>query len=316
MYKSIQYLRGVAAVAVVIKHAAHPGGRIDDLLAGGVDLFFIISGFVMVVSTQGSRMRSGEFLLKRAARIFPIWWLALGTAVILQLADGSFIDQILSFALIPTSLSFGVGHVSWGVGWTLVFEMLFYLIFATGLAIRSEWFAVGVIFSLAAFGHIFGHSYTLPIVRDLTSSIMLEFVFGMLIARFAPPLAIAPALIAILLAALLLLLPSWPLTPRSLCLGAPIGLLVFAVVGLERKYGTPNIGFLQFFGDASYSIYLFHYMAIFLLWHVVGENAYWPITAAAGIAFGSAIYISAERPIQTIVRNARHALSLRARNIQ
>ena len=305
MYKSIQYLRGIAAIAVVIKHAAHPGGRIEGVLDGGVDLFFIISGFVMVVSTQGRDMGAPEFLTKRAARIFPIWWLALAAAILLRLGDGRTLsDWMLSAALIPTSVAYGLGHVSWGVGWTLVFEMLFYLIFAAGLALRSKWFSIAVIMALAAYGHMFGH-HGIPIAHDLTSALLLEFVVGMLIAKYAPPLSVVPAAIAGALGIALLVLPLWPLEPRAICLGGPIGLVVFSIVGLERKYGMLKIDLLQFFGDASYSIYLFHYMAIGLLWHIVKPDSHWPITAMVGIALGAAVYVLAEAPLQSLIKTFR-----------
>uniref|UniRef100_Q07SL8 Acyltransferase 3 n=1 Tax=Rhodopseudomonas palustris (strain BisA53) TaxID=316055 RepID=Q07SL8_RHOP5 len=293
-YRSIQYMRGIAATAVVIKHASHPGGRIEWLLDGGVDLFFIISGFVMFVSTQGRNVGPGEFLFRRGARIFPMWWLALITAAVLGMGDGSWVDWLLSALLIPSSVSYGAGHVSWGVGWTLVFEMIFYLIFAIGLAIRSKWFAIGAILFLVGIGQVFGHSDAIPIARNLTNSLLLEFMLGMLVAMFVPPISVLVG--SLLVGFAIATLMTIPMSSRVLCLGLPIATLVIAFVGIERASPIPLVRPLQLLGDSSYSIYLFHYMAIGILWLVVVPDSYWPLTALSGVMLGLFVYQFAEKP--------------------
>ncbi|KCZ87323.1 acyltransferase family protein [Hyphomonas johnsonii] len=167
--QSIQVLRGLAAFLVVIYHirsleglgiAAH-GGTELPFVGGlftngyaGVDLFFVISGFIMVYVTQGLQpgaRASVDFLFARATRIYPVWWFFAGIMTAYMIvahglnaeAGGwaaisrtePLIPYLLkSFALVPQP-----EMPILGVGWTLVHEMYFYLVFSLILLAPRRW---------------------------------------------------------------------------------------------------------------------------------------------------------------------------------
>ncbi|MGB6230274.1 MAG: acyltransferase, partial [Litorimonas sp.] len=156
---TVQALRGVAALLVVLFHAASiwREGTGGAGLAGpwdggwaGVDLFFVISGFVMVWVTAdraGGARPAGRFLFDRATRIYPLWWVfcsLMGLYFLLTygqpaspatLADGSPLSVFAcSLALWPLG-----DQPVLGVGWTLTFEIAFYALFAVLMLLRSRW---------------------------------------------------------------------------------------------------------------------------------------------------------------------------------
>lgn len=157
--QSIQALRGLAALLVVFYHvrsleglsiagnglteSTWIGGAFTNGYAG-VDLFFVISGFIMVFVTQGAQTgpkAAGDFLFARATRIYPVWWVFAGIMTIYMAmahgvpsgADGwQTVSRseppvpylVKSFLLLPQA-EFPV----LGVGWTLVHEIYFYTVF-------------------------------------------------------------------------------------------------------------------------------------------------------------------------------------------
>src|ERR1051325_7145567 len=150
---SVQYLRGIAAVAVVYFHTklimagfSWPLGR--PFGAGGVDLFFVISGFIMMVTTSAKSQSPWGFFLKRIIRVVPLYWGATLAAVALfLLVPAAFQKQTMSLSHVLLSLLFIPHHVGgeigaapfFKIGWTLNFEMFFYLVFGLTLLLRSAW---------------------------------------------------------------------------------------------------------------------------------------------------------------------------------
>ena len=141
---NIQALRGLAALMVVITHlptmeTKHAGDALlsQSVMLGisGVDLFFVISGFIMVYVTwqsQNSLRNAGEFLFARATRIYPIYWIvALALLAVGLVKPGLFsfdpeqTSIVKSLALWPQD-----GFPMLKVAWTLIHEMYFYLVFA------------------------------------------------------------------------------------------------------------------------------------------------------------------------------------------
>ena len=291
---AIQYLRGVAAVAIVFKHAAHPGGALQVLLDAGVDLFFVISGFVMVASTHGRPVTPGMFIWKRCRRVLPMWWLTLCLVALLGLGSSGIVAWLLSVPLIPHRILSGVGAVYWGVGWTLAFEAVFYAYFAIGLAARRPQIALAAIVAMVAMATVVGRPAN-PVLNEVMHPLLLEFVMGSLIAYYIltgrkPPLALAP------LGVMLLAIGATfghNNDLRPLTLGLPCALVVTGLAATK----LPEAKSLKLAGDASYSIYLLHYVPILLAWQFVPENSWWPLTAAAGIGLGILAYRYAEKPL-------------------
>ena len=177
---SVQVLRGVAASGVVVFHATGAGFA---TVAAGVDLFFVISGFIM--ATIGPGKQPLRFLGDRVIRIFPLWLVAV--APWLLVLHPTLPKLLVSLTLWPI---YG-GQFYWpvlGVGWTLSFECLFYAAFAlaryTRAAVPLALFALFLVTGVLGGGGTFGY---------LGSPISIEFLLGILIAKLPRmPRAAAP----------------------------------------------------------------------------------------------------------------------------
>lgn len=310
----IQYLRALAALAVVIFHAAERTGHAFAIGAAGVDVFFVISGFIMWVIAERRPIAPGRFLLDRVRRIVPVYWLATGVMVAGALA-GLFPNLVLTGEHVTASLLFlpvrspSSGEL-WPVlvqGWTLNYEMFFYLAFAVCLALPSR-------LRLAVMAAVFGLLVTLgiivksdaPLFLMYTRPIILEFIAGMLIARLwlnghVPRRSLALALIGLGLAGFatigILRLPfdEWTCGPLA-CM------LVYGMVALEKHGGIAGLPLPVMLGDASYSIYLWHTFAISVAAKAAVLLGLSPAIAfvlcvCAGTALGIAGYHLIEQPL-------------------
>ena len=258
MIRNIQALRAFAALNVVVFHALELAGRsglqprtfafLEGWGRNGVDVFFVISGFIMVYIQERRPRAPLAFLLRRAERIAPLYW-----SVTLPLV----IALPFSWRHGLTSLLFLSGAAGYDFpvivpGWSLEYEMLFYLVFGLSL------FAPGRAASLAA-------ALTAVVVLVLAGwarPVALEFAFGMAAGRaFVAGLGRTRARLWLALGAfgLLASLPfDPPLELRWLVWGVPSFFLVLGAA-FENEVRSPLLGFL---GDASYSIYLVHLLVV------------------------------------------------------
>jgi peptidoglycan/LPS O-acetylase OafA/YrhL len=295
-FRGIQILRGLAACMVVVHHATQMWSQSVTRITGlpvwwtgaaGVDIFFVISGFVMAVSTIGREHKTHparSFLERRIIRIFPLYWIV--SAVLLlkvaalewhpQLAGSSphvhvtFSYLLASFLLIPYRDSLGNILPLLIAGWTLSYEMFFYLLFSIALALRVRvaYFLTPVMLAFVLAGMFRGAHW--PAILVLTDPILLEFLVGLLLGHFVIQgfrihWAIS-ALLAIVAVILLLILPQ-TVAPsmRLLQWGVPATLLVLSFVMLEERVGTAWPRWALLLGDASYSLYLSHLLVLFVL---------------------------------------------------
>jgi len=276
--ESLQYLRAIAAANVVLCHLSatltgRQGARL--LFDGGrygVDLFFVISGFVMLYTTAGRSTLPGQFFLKRCVRIVPIYFI-LTTVAFLSLhfwAKQSILhsvspgDYLRSILFIPyLTLTTQEIQPVLRQGWTLNYEMFFYLVFACILWLKEKhrvWACIGVFATLTAIG--IWVSPTGVLAKTYTDPIMLEFIFGVVIAYFLLVhtdrfLILVCALLAASVVALTLAL--WlGIYPRVLFAGIPAAAVVAGAIWLERRGWVPNWPLFLLVGDASYSLYLLH----------------------------------------------------------
>ncbi len=285
---NIQVLRGLAALAVVVFHARDELGgvgiatRLPSLIGGafGVDVFFVISGLVMVHASVRLFGRAGSalpFFAKRLARIVPLYWavtllfVALNSVVARgSLGHAAFAKFVaLSLAFVPylapaNDDSFPV----YPLGWTLDYEMFFYLCFALVLVLprRGAVAALAVGFAGLVTANLFialppGLSY-------LGASQILEFVAGLLIAEMSlsgwrlPHWAAGALVVSGLVAMISSIssMDSWWGVWRGLAWGLPAAAIVG---GMALAPETDNPGlvrrWLERLGDASYALYLVHY---------------------------------------------------------
>lgn len=275
-YDSIQILRAVAAMAVVLVHVFNAYwadyGVVDyDIFPigyAGVDMFFVISGFIICHAAQ-NETSAWRFMLKRMFRIIPLYYaLTLGLFCVaalvpslLKSASADFSHLIQSLLFIPYERPNGVIKPLLFLGWTLNYEMFFYVIFAIGfkLSRRPEIFTLCTVFILAIIGAITDTGFA-PF-DFLTDSVILNFAWGCLVYllhKHIPGLAgkmkwYWPVAIGFLL------IQNWyrlPLT-REFAFGLPSAFLLLTV--LHYRVITGPIGNLaKTVGDASYSLYLSH----------------------------------------------------------
>lgn len=303
----IQYLRAVAALMVAYFHTSSLipqfEGPLNRYLLGGlhlsngVDLFFVISGFIMVLT--GSNAAPRDFAVRRIIRIVPLYWTLTGALMLLALwkpeafrataASLEYLVKSLLFIPYPNPGQGGQLFPLLVPGWSLNLEMFFYAVFTAILFLprRRRIAAAGLTFVIAACGAALLRHSTFPYAREIRffgDLRMFEFLFGMLIAEWyskglpRPPAALPWAIAAGAFTVLFWGLPFLQLAPRSveqqfLENGLPAALIVLAAVALEPGLQRRPMRWLAYLGDASYSMYLGHLFclgAARLLWTRAG----------------------------------------------
>jgi peptidoglycan/LPS O-acetylase OafA/YrhL len=268
---AIQALRAIPASAAVLVHI----NAFHVLGTWGIDLFFAISGFIMCYVTARN---DPKFFLKRVIRIAPLYWIgtlavfaiALVMPALLNSSKANLAQLVKSLAFIPYEKSPGVTQPLLFLGWTLEYEVLFYVIFAVCLALNHRlrgWICSAVMVSIALVGYLVDFK-ALPL-HFWTSSIVIEFVPGIvayglwtLVRDWQPGRGARIGLTLAGISALVVMNESAPLVDkygqewRFLIGGLPslacFLLLTLAWTGLR----LPRLVTLT--GDASYSLYLFH----------------------------------------------------------
>lgn len=294
---SVQGLRAIAAGMVLLYHACFfansVGGyaiAISNAGAAGVDLFFILSGFIITYVTRNG---SGpvDFLARRLIRIAPLYWFyTLITTAILLLMPQAFANLKLDlgyflsswFFLLSTNNTGSVGTVL-GVGWTICYEFYFYLLFGLFLCLPKRFFHLGM-WSLLALGAAAQWVFTPPAFASVAiSALPLEFLAGCLLAkafirqwRLPSWLALAAIVVAvgcIILAGSKDLVTHQQSSLRVVYFGLPSVLLVAGVISLEMQGLLRVPAVLVAIGDASYSLYLSHQFVLVVVakvWLILG----------------------------------------------
>lgn len=329
---SVQYLRAAAVLLVV---AFHAGGHLGDFqpndsLLGygqfGVDLFFVISGFIMVATTAPNSSAC-TFAAKRLWRIVPLYWLiTLSYVVILLVApnimrsavfDSSHI--VKSFLFIPSYNPKSPGEI-WPLvvpGWSLNYEMYFYAIFTIALfasAQRRCWIAAGALLTFLGIGQAL--STKNPVIITYTNTLLLEFLIGVIIGaaflrkRASITRALSAFLFAIAAASIIctsLGISVW----RSVVCGSISGAILSLLLSFEQAGAVFSNATLILIGDASYSIYLTHPAVIGILRHIGNASHFTKVDAplklaalvvslACSILFGWIIFTQIEQRIMIL----------------
>jgi exopolysaccharide production protein ExoZ len=340
---ALQFLRALAAMAVVVVHVradilekVSPPGFLPaslDLGHAGVDLFFVISGFVMVYSSEslfGRPHASATFLLRRIARVVPLYWLMTSLMLAYVLArgfgpsDASPQLALASYFFIPYWRPSGPIDPLYGIGWTLNYEMFFYAVFASSLAARRGIAVTVVAAALAAFVATASATDLFPFqVAYFANPIILEFVFGMGIAMAYRAGVRLSAAVATLLVAAAIGEMAWAASdwggdlPRWIKFGVPAAAIVSALTLFkERLSFFPAVEKL---GDASYALYLCHPMLISMArvfsnkGYLVPAAAPWLYLAcyvALCVAASLAVHRFVEKPMTAALRRALAKLAL------
>jgi exopolysaccharide production protein ExoZ len=283
---SIQALRAVAALGVLVLHIV---GEISDRLGmletsldvrmggAGVDLFFVISGFIIVYASEplfGTTEGPQLFFLRRLIRIVPLYWTMTAAYLVFFLA--AYIDLaaanislgtiIASFVFLPYPRPDETMSPLHMLGWTLNYEMFFYAIFASAVILPCQRavVSIAILFALiVALGHLFG-----PLPQPLaywSDPIILEFCFGMMLALAylngvrLPLAASYGLLVGAIVAFAATAFRGIDLPWRTVEWGLPAAALLGGFV-LSREAGTRGVfgRLFLFLGNASYSLYLLH----------------------------------------------------------
>lgn len=295
----IQALRGIAALWVVLYHGSRfispYGTGLGDLLFGpagsmGVVLFFILSGFIMVHTTrnlQGGLWDALDFLIKRFARIWPVYAVVTLCYALVRLGGWGIFDNRVVLGHIAHSLLFlpvgngappGFGVPVLDVGWTLNYEMYFYVLFGVSLLFgRWRWWALAAwlgLFLLLLPAALRGaislspasdYGFAWSGLQLMTSPIVWQFVAGVVIGLLyhARWTLLNPGLLKYLLF-LALSVVAWQYLGRAkvghgvLDWGMSLIPLVLAFCLASKRFAIPVWGPLVFLGDISFSLYLWH----------------------------------------------------------
>lgn len=330
----IQGLRGVAALLVVLCHAREYlvqsvyTKEISALLipgAMGVDLFFIISGFIMVYSTQGGSgyAYAKDFAIKRFSRIFPLYFIVSVLWVFIVKKNPNFfysMDNIVYFAksilFIPVSNAHPLFHAPIvSLGWTLNFEIYFYIVFGLTLLFKKYQtiaLAVWMSLTLVAIPEVFSefswaasknHNYPWIYLNLVANPIIFEFLAGVLIAKLYlknnfvfPNITLAKASVAITFGLVIWLNYSGYSSYGPMSWGAPIILFVACLAISSKTIDIKVPASLVWLGKISFSLYLTHYLTRAALDYVVLRTAYKGIMHGWGYVIFTtmiAIYVSA-----------------------
>ncbi len=337
-FEAVQILRGIAASMVVFHHVAyaivhyHPQAsvlatfyKLPELGAGGVDIFFIISGFVIAYAARklpSGASSAGEFAKRRLLRVLPpywvftslliaLWWVGLGLKGLIMTP----MLVLTSFLLIPYPKTDIYGHTGvhpiLDVGWTLTFEMYFYLLCTVVILLAGGKRIFPWVFALLAASAgvsliLSGQGSTLSSIT--ASPLLLEFAGGVLLAHYgtrAMPSAAAWMLIGAGCAGLVAsIFAADPMAMRVLYWGIPGFLLVWGAIHV--RVGSAAIArFFVFLGTASYTIYLAHpFFALVIgtvlkrgFLHGINSNILLVVSTLDTVLATSVAYFIIERPL-------------------
>lgn len=304
----LQAMRAVAAIAVLLFHAAgaaHKHGGPMPLVAitrlgeAGVDMFFVLSGFIIMHATVGRGRSCRDYALARFRRIFlPYWPVGLIMAFFTLGAMphfGGVRSWVASLFLLP------VAQPALNVAWTLQHELFFYACVAIGY--YSGWWRIGLAIWAAAIVYFAFGGHRAPVGVQIIDS---EFLMGILAWAAWKDGRLS---IMIVTSAVLTFLAVASLTigqnigiDRAVPLGIAAGfaaILPWIVIGeLKGRIRTPQV--LNFLGDASYSIYLVHALPLLLLIQILAGSSWYilfPVIGFAGLVAGIAYHLLVERPL-------------------
>lgn len=314
-FASIQVLRAIAATSVVLLHVVMVFEKrlhldVDSvalLKYGniGVDIFFIISGFIManIAVKLAERADALPFMIDRVFRIYPVYWLYASVALAIYLlrpdmvnsSSGSSPDILASYLLYPSDKT-----PILMVGWTLIYEMMFYFVIFARLLLFPK-LAIGWL--AGAWALLIGFNILVPLGNDvflqtLLSPLVVEFLMGISLALLPTKFFDRRGgLGAIVLAVFFFLCVTIQIDPRVIeadqlkrvvLFGIPSLFMFYGLVSYEGLFEQRLLKGLVFVGDTSYSLYLSH---IFVINGLVQVLLRLPIELNAILSVGFAVSI-------------------------
>ncbi|OME10013.1 hypothetical protein BSK47_31440 [Paenibacillus odorifer] len=302
----------------------------------GVDIFFVISGFIMMYSCYemfGLKEAPLKFLKNRSVRIIPTYYLFTTLMVVLLIFAPSLFGSlkfdlwhvILSYLFILSEDNAGNVSTVLGVGWTLAFEMFFYLVFASLLRFPRKFFIPSII-SIFILGNLIG-----LFVKDLgawstvfTSPITFEFLFGCLIGLYykkGKSLGLKTSFGLVAIGTIWILATSFVWTIqvslgyyRVFAFGIPSALFMLGFINIENNRKIATTALIKRIGDSSYSLYLIHSFVLTGFGVLIAPRLYnfgvpvfliVAVTMVAAIIGGFACYYLFEKPVTKKLKKLR-----------
>ncbi|MFI4933443.1 MAG: acyltransferase family protein [Caulobacterales bacterium] len=315
----MQVLRGLAAVLVATFHAFQ---WLDDRFwigASGVDVFFVISGFIIWTVTAGRKVNPAAFLWRRITRVAPAYWVMTGVVALIAAFWPMFLPQValsprhvlLSLAFIQHTDPHGLVFPVLPPGWTLNYEAIFYVTFAAVLFAPGRLrfpLVIAALFGVCAFGFMNPPAYGLA-----ANPMMLQFAAGVWLGRrhvlrrrIEPGAGLIFALIGVGLMTIMYLTHFRSELFRPLLWGFPAVMIVGGAVALEEGGAFRAPRALVRLGDASYAIYLCHMPACALVAHTMGTRPvalFVPTAILVSTAAGFAFHFLIEQPLIAAFRS-------------
>lgn len=289
---SIQYLRGIACLLVVLLHikSLMPVEYRNLFSNGGigVDIFFIISGFIIYYATTKKEESTGRvYFVKRFLRIYPLFFVVWLITSLLNYGSEPFLKIIRALFFIHNDYTVGApgfGFNMIGPAWTLTFEVVFYLLFMASCLISHKYRGMLCIIMLiaipAALQLYFNGSYSLSsyatanpptdnpafgLIRVLGCPIYMEFAVGILISMIMKKIHVrvnSRPLMVISFSGFIvciILIMSFSISETQ---KFALALSSFLCVLLIDFSHAKEVKILSFLGDISYAMYLCHWMVI------------------------------------------------------
>lgn len=308
----IQYLRGLAALLVVSVHTLEQQNWLSTFFPysfghSGVDLFFVISGFIMIYTTHTKDISPQKFMLNRIKRIVPLYWFFTSCLILIALLAPNIVRSFEFDAFHILSSYFFIAYSSpvsgfyWPVlipGWTLNYEMFFYVVFAFSLFLKRpyQFPVLFAVLTIPAILNIFAEQRTL--LSFYTNPIILEFLFGALLGavfiyRGLPKsnlLGITLILVGVLY---YYLVTSFTEPHRAFSAGIASTIIVLGALMIQIKdIKSAKHHLLHLLGNASYSIYLSHVFSLGLLRFILNKVQVEPSFMNGLIIIFSALVLS------------------------
>jgi exopolysaccharide production protein ExoZ len=281
--------RGIAAMLVIFYHVSL---HINDAYGtpylravfqfghAGVDFFFTISGFIILYvhyNDIGCPDSLRRYVRRRFTRLMPTYWVALAISAAMTAAGHHPLpplkDLFWSVTLLPSNHDLIVG-----VAWTLRLELLFYISFCVLILNRNAGFILFTSwFCLVSYSVISGARLDV-IPGQFTSGYNLEFFFGMLVACIAKRRRLnyggSILLLGLVLFALAGILEDFNIIngyhhTARIIYGIPSAIILMGIVVTSERGSVKLPRHLQILGSASYSLYLFQFIFIGIVWQII-----------------------------------------------
>jgi len=329
MVLSVQYMRAIAALLVVLHHSLEKGVQYNMISQNwfdtggelGVNLFFIISGYIMCHATYNKQIHFKKFLKARFIRILPLYWILTTVVLVIFFISPELINSsggttsiFDSYLLIPSGNKYLVQN-----GWTLSYEFYFYFIFALGLSAMGymKYFIPMIVITLLILIGMF-IQFNAPILKFLTHQTLLEFLLGILsfIAFQKYSINKITSVLLVISAAILVY---WSAQGE-------INIYVFKYVlplfffigmrGLESSFVSLQKSMpsklLEGLGNSSYSLYLIHPFALvvvskvlYLVGALLPSSLFLLLLMVASLIAGHLCYLVLEQNLTQFFKSLR-----------